>query len=155
MKVMTMTTNNPYNANELVQAAVCSEANFSHWADPRGVELEVARILHPSPPNEHFEELGGIFHADNRYYLQVIEGPPASVDWYLEQLEADERHRGVRMLSTQPIKFRRFKPGHLRFVGTQRQMHLIQEQVGQRTFDPYRYDETMIEAFINLAQPMD
>lgn len=147
-----MTTSNPYNANELVQAAMCSEANFSHWADSRGVELEVSRILYPAPPNEHLNEVGGIFHAGNSYYLQVIEGPPASVDWYLEHLEADERHKGAKMLHTQPIRFRRFKAGRMRFIGSQREMHAIQEAVGMRDFNPYRFNGEMIEAFIDLVK---
>ncbi len=150
-----MSTNNPYSANDLVQAALCSEANFSHWADPRGAELEVARILHPTPWNEHFDELGGIFHAGNRFYLQVIEGPPESVDWYQEHLESDDRHNNVKALLTQPIKFRRFRPGQMRFVGKQADMHAIQRPSGEGAFNPYRYTASMIEAFIDLAQPVD
>jgi hypothetical protein len=147
-----MSTGNPYTANELVQAAFCSEANFSHWADARGVELEISRILHPAPPNNHYESLGGIFHAGNRFYLQVIEGPPESVDWYLEHYKADERHRNVTTLSTLPIKFRRFRPGHMRFIGNQREIHAIHEAVGERDFNPYRFNDEMIEAFIDLVK---
>jgi len=150
-----MSLSNPYAANELVQAALCSEANFSHWADSRGVELEVSRILHPAPKNEHFDEVGGIFHAGNSYYLLVIEGPPASVDWYVEHLEGDDRHKAVTTLHTQPIRFRRFKTGRMRFIGKQNAMHDIQQQLGDRAFNPYRYTPKMIEAFIDLAQPLD
>lgn len=150
-----MSSNNPYNANALVQTTICSQANFSHWADRRGAELEVARILHPAPPNVHFDELGGIFHAGNRFYLQVIEGPPVSLDWYLDHLKSDDRHTDVKTLDTQPITFRRFKAGHMRYVGSEKDMHAIQEQAGARAFDPYCYDASMIEAFIDLAQPTD
>ena len=147
-----MSTGNPYQANELVQAAFCSEANFSHWADARGVELEVSRILHPAPPHEHFEEIGGIFHAGNRFYLQVIEGPPESVDWYLEHCKADDRHTDVTTLSTMPIKFRRFRPGHMRFIGSHQQMHEIQKAIGARDFNPYHFNAEMIEAFVDLVK---
>jgi hypothetical protein len=138
-------------STHLIRAAFCSEANFTHWADPRGVELEVARILHPAPPNEHFDRIGGVFHAGNRFYLQVVEGPLEAVDWFLQHSESDDRHRNFKALHAQRIESRSFRPGHMRFIGTQKEMHEIQQHVGESVFDPYRYDAGMIDAFVTLA----
>ncbi len=146
-----MTLDDQYAPGSQVRAAFCSEARFSHWADPRSAELEVARILHPAPPNAYLKQIGGIFHAGNRYYLQVIEGPSPAVDWYLQHSEADERHQNFKALGAWPVDSPAFKLGHLRFVGKQDDMHAIQQQAGERVFNPYRYDESMINAFVELA----
>jgi len=135
-----------------VRAAFCTEANFSHWADPRGAELEIGRILHPANHNGHHEQLGGIFHAGNRYYLQVIEGPVESVDWYLRTAESDERHKNMKHLEVKEIEESVFKVGRLRFVGKPRELREIQQRTGKNVFDPYDYDGEMIEAFVALAQ---
>jgi hypothetical protein len=135
-----------------VRAAFCSEANFSHWADPRGQELEIGRILHPAPHHEHHDQIGGIFHAGNRYYLQVIEGPVEAVDWYLEQVENDDRHTNVQRLAVMTIDQPVFATGRVRFVGTAGELRDIQQRTGKRVFDPYRYDEEMVEAFVALGK---
>jgi|GEM_PF-4485187 len=136
-----------------VRAAFCTEANFSHWADPRGAELEIGRILHPANHNGHHEQLGGIFHAGNRYYLQVIEGPVESVAWYLENAESDERHKNLKQLAVMPIEQPTFEAGRLRFVGSSKELREIQRRTGKNVFDPYDFNEDMIEAFIKLATP--
>ena len=146
-----MSSPDPYSLGTLVRSAFCSEANFSHWADPRGTELEVARILHPAPHNEHFELIGGVFHAGNRYYFQVIEGPGESVNWYLDQVRSDDRHQNHKVLLTEPVERMTFKPGKMRFVGTQADMHAIQEQADGRVFQPYDYTRDMIHDFVKLA----
>lgn len=135
-----------------VRAAFCSEANFSHWADPRGTELEIGRILHPGPHNDYHDQLGGIFHAGNRYYLQVIEGPVEAVDWYLRHAENDERHRNWKHLGVVSIDQPIFKSGHVRFVGEANELREIQQRTGKGVFDPYFYDAEMIEAFVALGK---
>jgi len=136
-----------------IRAAFCSEANFSHWADPRGTELEIGRILHPAPHTEHIDQLGGIFYSGNRYYLQVIEGPVESVEWYLAHTESDDRHQNFKTLTAVAIDQPSFKPGYVRFVGTGEELRAIQERLGERVFNPYLYDEDMIQSFVELAGP--
>ena len=146
-----MSLNERFAPGTLVRAAFCSEANFSHWADPRGAELEISRILHPGPHNDYHDQLGGIFHAGNRNYLQIIEGPIEAVDWYLQHLENDERHINIKYLATTAIEQLSFKLGHLRFVGTPEELRAIQQRKGSNIFDPYRYDDDMLDAFVALG----
>ncbi|NKI35175.1 hypothetical protein HFP89_08350 [Wenzhouxiangella sp. XN79A] len=140
-----------FKPGAMVRAAFCSEANFSHWADPRGPELEVSRILYPAPQSLHFQVLGGVFHSGDRYYLQVIEGPVESVEWYLMRTEHDPRHTRFHLICADAIEQRAFRPGTLRHVGTHEQLHELHRQHGFEAFDPYRYSAEMIAAFVGLA----
>ena len=140
-----------FEASALVRAAYCSEALFSHWAHRRGNEVEVARLLHPSPRNVHLDRIGGIFHAGNRFYLQVVEGPVESVHWYVEHGRQDERHQNFKFLTAHIIEQPAFMPGQMRFVGTEEQLYEIQQMQGERAFNPYVYDVEMISAFVSLS----
>ncbi|NBB92601.1 MAG: hypothetical protein GVY32_05465 [Gammaproteobacteria bacterium] len=144
-----------FEAGTWVRAAFCSEANFSHWADPRGTELEVSRILYPAPRSRHFEMIGGIFHSGDHFYLQVIEGPVESVEWYLERAEDDVRHAKFRLITADAAETRRFEPGTLRYVGGYAQLHALQVAHGLDSFNPYRYTAEMIEDFVALADEQD
>ena len=146
-----MTLTDRFEPGALVRAAFCSEANFSHWADPRGPELEVSRILYPAPQSLHFRVLGGIFHSGDRFYLQVVEGPVESVDWYLKRTRHDPRHTEFHLICADVTRHRRFRPGALRYVGTHEQLHELHRQHGFEAFDPYRYTRDMIAAFVALA----
>ena len=141
-----------FDPGALVRVAFCSEANFSHWADPRGPELEVSRILYPAPQSLHFQVIGGIFHSGDRYYLQVVEGPVESVEWYLTRTEHDPRHTHFKLICCDAADARRFAPGSLRFVGSHDQLHELHRQHGFEAFDPYRYTADMIEDFVALAE---
>ncbi len=140
-----------FEAGALVRAAFCSEANFSHWADPRGPELEVSRILYPAPQSLHFQVIGGIFHSGDRFYLQVVEGPVESVDWYLKRTEHDPRHTRFHLICADAADRRRFTQGALRYVGTHDQIHALHQQHGFEAFDPYSYTSDMIADLVALA----
>lgn len=135
----------------LLRVACCSEANFSSWADPRGSEVEVARILYPAPRTAHHESIGGIFHAGNRYYLQCLEGPVEHLAWYLEHLEQDDRHQRVELILSEPIQSQRFPPGSMRYVGSHKELQAIQTRHGLSTFDPYTFTPEALADFIDLA----
>lgn len=138
-----------------VRAAFCSEANFSHWANPRGAQLEVSRIMYPSPESPHLGAIGGIFHARNRFYLQVIEGPVESVEWYLTRVENDPRHKNFKLICVEPIEGRRFETGGLRPVGDREQINMLGRAHGLEAFNPYRYTPEMIANFVGLARQAD
>lgn len=150
-----MQLNERFQDGAWVRAAFCSEANFSHWADPRGTELEVSRILYPAPQSPHFEAIGGIFHSGDRFYLQVIEGPVESVTWYLERTERDPRHAKFKLLWADEVENRRFKPGALRYVGTHDELRALQKPYGFEVFNPYHFTAEMIADFVDLADEGD
>ena len=136
----------------LVRVAFCSEANFSGWADPRGPELEVSRILYPSPRTGHHEAIGGIFHSGDRFYLQLIEGPVEDVAWYVEHVTRDPRHQRVEVLHAEEIRSHSYPPGAMRYVGNHEQVHALHQRHGLAAFDPYRYTPEILADFAALAE---
>lgn len=135
----------------LVRAAFCSEANFSGWADPRGRELEVSRIMYPSPRTGHHEAVGGIFHSGDGYYLQLVEGPVEDVAWYIAHVSQDPRHKRVEVLHAEEIHSHTFLPGSMRYFGNHEQFHDIHERHGLDTFDPYSYTPEILADVAALA----
>ena len=140
-----------FEAGALVRAAFCSEANFTHWADPRGPELEVSRILYPAPRTGHHESIGGIFHSGDRFYLHVVEGPVEDVAWYIDHMAADPRHTRVQVLHAVEIRTHTFPPGSMRYVGSHDQLHAIHERHGLAAFDPYSWTPEVLRDFAALA----
>lgn len=135
----------------LVHVAFCSEANFSDWADPRGPELEVSRILYPAPRTAHHESIGGIFHSGDRFYLQVVEGPVEDVAWYIDRVAHDPRHKRVQVLHAVAIHAHTLPPGSMRYIGSHDQMHEINTRHGLPRFDPYSWTPDVLRDFAALA----
>jgi hypothetical protein len=155
MREPRMKLSEKFEPGTLVRAAFCSEASFSHWADPRGPELEVSRILYPAPQSSHFQAIGGIFHSGDNFYLQVVEGPVDSVEWYLLRTEHDPRHTRFQLICADVADERRFKPGALRYFGTHEQLHDLHQRHGFEAFDPYRYTHEMVAELVALSVASD
>lgn len=155
MRVSSMKLCERFEPGTLVRAAFCSEANFSHWADPRGPELEVSRILYPAPQSSHFQAIGGLFHTGDNFYLQVVEGPVDSVEWYLLRTEHDPRHTRFKLICADAADERRFKPGALRYFGTHEQLHELHRRHGFEAFDPYRYTHEMVAELVAMSDESD
>lgn len=136
----------------LVHVAFCSEANFSGWADPRGPELEISRIMYPAPRTARHESIGGIFHSGDRHFLQIVEGPVEDVAWYIEHVGKDRRHKRVEVLHAEEIQAHGFPPGAMRYVGSPDQLHEIHQRHGLVGFDPYRYSVEVLRDFAALAE---
>lgn len=134
----------------LVRTAFCSEANFSSWADPRGVELEISRLMYPSPRTESDQAVGGIFHYGNRRFLQCLEGPCRHVRALVERNRNDARHRNQKILAIRPIEERMFRPNTMSYVSMRGQLIELLKANGVDGFDPYRMDRGMIDEFLAL-----
>lgn len=141
-----------YAPDALVRAAFCSEANFSSWADPRGVELEISRIMYPSPRTESDQAVGGIFHYGNRRFLQCLEGPREHVQALLERNRGDARHKNQKILSVRRIDERMFRPNTMSYVSMRGQLIELLKTHGIDGFDPYRMESGMIDQFLEMWQ---
>ena len=134
----------------LVHVAFCSEANFTGWANAHGPQIEISRILYPTPRTAHHESIGGIFHCGDHHYLQIVEGPVEDVAWYIATVEADARHKRVEILHAEAIERHRFRPGAMRFVGSNEEMHRLNERHSLDSFDPYKYTQEVLRDFAAL-----
>ena len=69
---------------------------------------EVFRIVEVSARNNPAREITGFLIYAHGCFLQLIEGPAASLDELLHVLAKDTRHRDIRVLSRRPIAMRQF-----------------------------------------------
>jgi len=114
----------------LLRLMFISRANFSNWADARGVELEISRIMYPSPRTSADDRVGGIFHQRNRWFLQCIEGPRDALQAVWQRHLADPRHTDSTIRVLEPIERRSFPPGAMRYAGMRPQLRRLRERHG-------------------------
>ncbi|MGB0513588.1 MAG: BLUF domain-containing protein [Wenzhouxiangellaceae bacterium] len=145
-----MTDFQQFEADALLMMTQCSEANFTSWASPSGMEVEVSRIMYRSPRTEADGRIGGIFHCGDRFFLQCLEGPCEALRFYFERTREDERHRNVEVTLLTPLDRRRFRRGTMSYAGLRQPLLDLQRRNGQGDFNPYRFDQAMIEEFIGL-----
>jgi len=134
----------------LLRIAFCSEANFSSWADPRGVELEISRIMYPAPRTRADELAGGIFHSGNRYFLQCLEGPREAVEAIYRRNQDDVRHRNTELLVVEPITRRMFPENTMHYVSMRGQLLALLARHGIGEFNPYRITPEMLAEFLQM-----
>jgi hypothetical protein len=69
--------------------------------DLRGIQA-VARTN-----NEHIDVTGSLFY-NGGWFLQVLEGPAATLSQLYKKIEGDPRHKNSRVLYNEPATFRTF-----------------------------------------------
>lgn len=74
----------------------------------RGSDGDVAGILQQSRHNNAIDGITGLLWSDGTHFLQVFEGPEASVAAAWERIQADPRHRDVTLLHDVAIEAREF-----------------------------------------------
>lgn len=145
-----MTPFEDYASDTLLRVAFCSEADFSSWADPRGVEVEISRIMYPAPRTEADQQIGGIFHSGNRYFLQCVEGPREAVEFIFKRNRDDDRHKNVELLSVEPIPERIFPENSMSHVGMRPHLVELLQRHGIAGFNPYRITPEILEEFLQM-----
>src|SRR6056297_205435 len=145
-----MTAFEDYAPDAMLRVAFCSEANFSSWADPRGVELEISRIMYPAPRTQADNLVGGIFHYGNRYFLQCLEGPREAVESIYRRNFKDVRHKNSKLLLVESINRRLFPENSMNYVSMRRQLLEPLRRHGVGEFNPYRITPEMLDEFLQL-----
>lgn len=84
-------------------------------ADPR---VELDRILSAARTRNDSNGVTGALLFGERRFVQILEGPPASVKTTFEMIRYDERHKAVTVLSTGFRNVRRFSSWSMAFAGT-------------------------------------
>lgn len=145
-----MTAFEDHAPGTMLRAAFCSKANFSSWADSRGVELEISRIMYPAPRTEADELTGGIFHYGNRNFLQCVEGPREAVESIYRRNCNDPRHKNSELLVVEPISRRLFPENSMSYASMRRQLLELLGRHGIGEFDPYRITAEMLDEFLQM-----
>lgn len=69
---------------------------------------DIAAIIQDASARNGLEGITGLLYAEEDSFLQVIEGHDDSVEDLLDRLEADPRHRAIRILTDRQIAEREF-----------------------------------------------
>jgi hypothetical protein len=69
---------------------------------------DIPGIVQDALARNGLEGITGLLYCEDDSFLQVIEGHDDSIDELLDRLEADKRHRGLRILTDREIAEREF-----------------------------------------------
>jgi hypothetical protein len=118
----------------------------------QGLDLGIARILAKSRKNNAQKQIvGGLLFGDG-CFLQCLEGDDEAVDALYKKIEADRRHRDVRMLVRAPIAQRSFAAWSMKYVPAERALGELLRAWGATRFDPYGLSPQQIDAAILYLQ---
>lgn len=73
-----------------------------------GDKADLVGILEQSRHNNAIDGITGLLWSDGRRFLQVIEGPTASIDSTFERILNDHRHHGLSLQHNISIRDRQF-----------------------------------------------
>jgi len=69
---------------------------------------ELNDILNTAKSNNQGIDVTGSLFYNGGWFLQVLEGPPATLNALYKKIEKDPRHKNSRILYNEPAKFRTF-----------------------------------------------
>lgn len=115
----------------------------SRWNVPDGRVLddEVRKIVIASMNNNRLVNVTGLLLVHDGWFVQVLEGPAASVSETYERVARDPRHTDVTLIEVAPARARAFRDWNM----TERRLTALQGPILARygqaeTFDPSRLD---------------
>lgn len=136
---------------DLLQVTYASRSNFP-VNKTGGIEPELARILLVSRRNNPRRGLVGALYYGDGCFFQCLEGPQPAIEALLATLSTDPRHSNLRILSRRPIRRRTFSAWSMKYVPLEESVKRLLRTRQLASFDPYRFDEAMIENMIQLLQ---
>lgn len=102
-------------------------------------------IVHDAVARNGIEGITGLLYCEEDSFLQVIEGHDDSIEELLGRLEADPRHRGLRILTDREIAWREFGGWTMAYREHRESVDLFDERlrvllagVSQETADHFR-----------------
>ena len=136
---------------DLLQVTYASRSNFPA-NKTGGIEPELARILLVSRRNNPRRGLVGALYYGDGCFFQCLEGPQPAIEALLTTLSADPRHSDLKILSRRNVGRRTFSAWSMKYVPLEESVKRLLRASKLDSFDPYRFDTTMIESMIQLLQ---
>lgn len=136
--------------SDLVQIVYVSRSTFTAMPAELGIEPSVARILSQSRVNNAKRGLVGALYFGDGCFFQCLEGRTADVDRLYATLLQDPRHTDLQVLSRRPIDNTRFTTWAMKYVPLDAQMKTLLRALGLQTFDPYRFDESVVARVLEM-----
>lgn len=134
----------------LIQIIYISRSTFHPAESFRGIEPNVARILAKSRANNRNLGLGGVLYFGDGCFFQCLEGEESAVDALYLKLQADPRHKDLKLIARKRIREMSFSDWAMKYVPLDHQMNHLLKVHGYQTFDPYAFKDEMTEAVLRL-----
>lgn len=136
----------------LIQIIYISRSTFISSGLVRGIEPNVARILAKSRINNRRNGLVGVLYFGDGCFFQCLQGEEAAVDALYARLESDNRHKDLKLLSRKQISALSFADWSMKYVPIEKDMTRLLVKGGFQKFDPYLFDDAMIQDVMSLLQ---
>jgi hypothetical protein len=116
------------------------------------IPSEVEQILLESRVNNRQAGVVGMLFYDAGHFFQCIEGDRKAVEALYRRLLKDPRHRDLKLLGRHRLERLSYPDWSMKYVPVDRHARRLLEQHGFERFDPYRFDDHLIERMLHLMQ---
>lgn len=144
--------NENYRMPQLIRIIYISRSTFAPTRLNAGIEPTVARILAKSRINNRRNGLVGVLYFGDSCFFQCLEGEQSAVDALYARLQSDERHKDIKMLSRESISALSYTDWAMKFVPLEKEMTSLLKEGGFKKFDPYLFDDAMVQKVMNLLR---
>lgn len=134
----------------LVQIIYISRSTFTPKKIANGIESNVARILAKSRANNRRDGLVGVLYFGSGFFFQCLQGEEAAIDRLYGLLKADDRHKDVKLLSRTSIPALTYSDWAMKYALAEKEMPRLLQEGGYEAFDPYKFDDAMVEKVLRL-----
>lgn len=133
---------------KLLQIIYISRSTFGTPELVNKIEPEVSRILAKSRVNNRKNGLVGVLYFGDGVFFQCLEGEEEAVNNLLAKLEADRRHKDLKIISKKYINQLSFGDWAMKFAPLDEQITKFLKENGFQTFDPYLFSGDIITKFL-------
>lgn len=135
---------------KLLQIIYISRSTFESPEVINKIEPNVARILSKSRVNNRKNGLVGVLYFGDGVFFQCLEGEEEAVNTLLTKLDADPRHRDLKIISKKYVDEFSFGEWSMKFAPLDQKIAVFLKENGFKTFDPYLFSGEIINKFLNL-----
>ena len=136
--------------SQLLRMVYVSTALNQVNASGGAVQTDIGRILMQSRKNNPKVEVGGVLYFSNNYFFQCLEGEQEVVNHVYQKISTDPRHTNIQTLSVKRVDRRQFSNWSMKYVASKDNVAALLKQKGETEFNPYKFDDEMIEAVLSL-----
>ncbi len=135
---------------KLLQIIYISRSTFESSDGANIIEPNVARILAKSRINNRKNGLVGVLYFGNSVFFQCLEGEEEAVNALLVKLEADNRHKDLKVISKNYINQLSFGGWAMKFAPLDKEITNFLKENNFQKFDPYLFSGEVTNQFLSL-----
>jgi Sensors of blue-light using FAD len=136
----------------LIEIIYMSRSTFTPSRLVMNIEPNVARILAKSRINNRRNGLVGVLYFGDGCFFQCLQGEETTVDALYALLQSDNRHKDLKLFSRKQISALAYADWSMKYVPIEKDMTRLLEKGGYQKFDPYQFDDAMIQGVMSLLQ---